>query len=229
MTRVRRKFKGFVTVGFWGKAAGSQAGWPRAGGLGAAQHAGDADVFVDLRPVHPHGHEFDAGAGGGGGVQQARIPPQGRGDGAPGGEGDGEVLGVAVGGGGAADLGGDLRYGSTPGIQQAIQQLLAGVKPDVAFGMGPQGLFAPAPVIGVSPLDARPRLALRRVEELAKGGSGFGGGSFHGSARFAVSIKIVKSKRFVQGPSRQATMSSKRKGRHHRDCPHRLATKRLKL
>ena len=103
---------------------------PRAGGFCTAQDIAEADVFVDLRPVHPYGHEFDARPSGGGGVQQARIPPEGRRDG----EGDGEVGGVAVGGSGAAGFGFDLQRGSTLGVQQAIQQLLAGVRPDVAFG-----------------------------------------------------------------------------------------------
>ena len=60
--------------------------------------------------MRPHGHEFDAGAGGGGGVQQARIPPQGRGDGATVREGDGEAFGVAVGGGGAGECGAGWRH-----------------------------------------------------------------------------------------------------------------------
>ena len=55
MTRVRPKFNGFVTVRFGEKAAGSLGGRLRAGGLGAPQHAGDAD-----------GEAFGVAAGGGG-------------------------------------------------------------------------------------------------------------------------------------------------------------------
>src|SRR6202022_4880136 len=52
------------------RCAGTTALRPRP----ALQHPGDAEVFVEFRPVNPHRHQFEVPTRGGTGLPQPRIP-----------------------------------------------------------------------------------------------------------------------------------------------------------
>jgi hypothetical protein len=60
------------------KKAGEPSGMEGSNSRAASQHPGDAEVFVEFRPVNAHRHQFEVRAHGGTGVPQVWLSGRGQ-------------------------------------------------------------------------------------------------------------------------------------------------------